>query len=458
MSAADWVSFAALARRVMRHPRVAREELLAYQDEHLRAMVRHAGRNVPFYRDLYRRGGVDVEGFGGVVDLESLPRVEKRDLRLGRSEILAEGCDPERISMGLTSGSSGEPFGIWRTLSEARRVNLFRVRAHRQIGIRPRDVVCVVSEARPGGSPSWRGRVLRRLGFRKGSMIDAYQPVAGIAAELEAADPDAIVGYPSTLLRVASFLDGHGRRALRPRVVYTGGETLDEATRQRIQQGFGARVFDVYGSFEVDLVAWECPELGGMHLCEDNFVAEILEEGRPVAEGEVGELVVTALHNTAMPLLRYGLGDRVERGPSPCPCGQPFATLTRITGRTVDYIDLPGREPVHPLMVITPVIEAENAWVEVHQLVQEAPDQIVFRVQPLVPPPAGAVERMERVGREALGPDVGFRVEISKLSLESRGKFHPFVSRLEAPADRGATARRSADRSEPVEGPPRPTR
>jgi phenylacetate-CoA ligase len=261
--------------------------------------------------------------------------------------------------------------------------------------------------------------------------VSCLLPVAEIAAELERLAPDAIIGYPSSLARVGEYLTRHGRERLAPRVIYTGGESRDAEQERRIVRGFGGRLYDVYGTIELDLAAWECPEAGSLHWCEDNLVPEILKDGRPVEEGEAGELFVTSLHGATMPLVRFALGDVVVRGPERCPCGQPFATLGRIEGRTIHYLELPDREPVHPFALTSPLIGEEGHWMDQHQLVQEAPDRLVLRIAPLGTPPPGAEERLVRRAAELLEGRARLEVEwVERFEPGPGGKFHPYVNRL----------------------------
>jgi len=118
------------------------------------------------------------------------------------------------------------------------------------------------------------------------------------------------------------------------------------STRLRIEQAWGARVFDHYGMTEVGPVAAECEEApGGLHILEDDFIAEVLdaETGLPVPAGTTGELVVTNLGRHGSPLIRYRTGDVVMLDPEPCRCGRTWCKLFGgVQGRTDDMIHIRG--------------------------------------------------------------------------------------------------------------------
>jgi phenylacetate-CoA ligase len=132
------------------------------------------------------------------------------------------------------------------------------------------------------------------------------------------------------------------------RVIIVAGEAGGsiQATRQRIEQGWGARVIDHHGLTEVGPISFECWEVpGALHLNESEYICEVLEPGsdRPVPDGERGELVVTNLGRSASPLIRYRTGDVVLRRPGTCACGRTDARLEGgILARLDDMVSVRG--------------------------------------------------------------------------------------------------------------------
>jgi phenylacetate-CoA ligase len=152
--------------------------------------------------------------------------------------------------------------------------------------------------------------------------------------------------YAVHLARVAEQNDLCDALASVQRVVCTGepGASIPSVRRQ-IQLGWGARCHDHAGLTEVGSFGYPCDGCGGMHLREDEFIAEILdpESGEPVADGATGELVVTALGRTGFPVIRYRTGDVVERHAEPCGSGHPGRWLPQgILGRTDDMVVIRG--------------------------------------------------------------------------------------------------------------------
>jgi phenylacetate-CoA ligase len=152
--------------------------------------------------------------------------------------------------------------------------------------------------------------------------------------------------YAVHLARVAEQNDLSGALASVERIVCTGepGASIP-SVRRRIQLGWGARCHDHAGLSEVGSFGYPCDGCGGMHLREDEFIAEILdpETGAPVPDGATGELVVTALARTGFPVIRYRTGDVVERHAEPCGNNHPGRWLPQgILGRSDDMVVIRG--------------------------------------------------------------------------------------------------------------------
>ena len=126
------------------------------------------------------------------------------------------------------------------------------------------------------------------------------------------------------------------------------------ATRERIADGFGARVFDHWGMTEIASLGMECQENpGGFHLLETECIPEIIDPAtdQAVPPGQEGELVITNLGRWGSPVLRYRTGDRVLADPRPCPCGRNWLRLLGgIRGRTDDMVIIKGNN-VYPAMI-----------------------------------------------------------------------------------------------------------
>jgi phenylacetate-CoA ligase len=189
----------------------------------------------------------------------------------------------------------------------------------------------------------------------------------------------------------------------------------------------------MFGAHECNIVAWECRETGLYHVCDDNIVADVVHDGKPVREGDGGELVITALHSYAMPFIRYRMGDMVVKGPETCPCGWPFSTFREIKGRIRDYFQMPDGRSVHPLEIVLPVIVSNAPWLNQFQMTQETGARFSLRVSVLRQPTSRELETLREIVINRIGPEGDFRIEVvDHIPFEASGKFKDCRSFLQS--------------------------
>jgi len=186
-----------------------------------------------------------------------------------------------------------------------------------------------------------------------------------------------------------------------------GAEPLTPVLKRRIEDGFDAKIYDVYGCHEVNLVAAMCPVTDELHVCDDGLILEVLADGAPARPGERGEVFVTSLNSYAMPFIRYSMGDVATMGSDRCRCGAPFSTIRSVEGRTFDYFDLPNRASVHVHQAGLALTAGSYGSIRQYQLTQDANDRIVA----LVVPEPGASLDATALGR-ALDPLFGSDAEV----------------------------------------------
>ncbi|MGI9386289.1 MAG: hypothetical protein ACR2OX_02560, partial [Methyloligellaceae bacterium] len=130
--------------------------------------------------------------------------------------------------------------------------------------------------------------------------------------------------------------------------VHAMSEVLRPAVRRICNEAWGAKMFDMYSTEETGYIALQCPESEQFLVQEEGAYVEFLDDnGRPCAPGEVGRVVVTPLHNFAMPLIRYEVGDFAEVGKKAA-CGRAFQVIERVLGRTRNMVRLPNGQYHYP--------------------------------------------------------------------------------------------------------------
>jgi len=154
---------------------------------------------------------------------------------------------------------------------------------------------------------------------------------------------------PSYALRLMEVMSAAGidpKQSLALKIAFLGAEPYSEEVRNRVQQFYGIKVFNSYGLSEMNGpgVAFECVEQNGLHIWEDAYLVEVVDPHtlEPVADGTVGELVLTTLDREGMPLIRYRTKDLTRMLTGACGCGRVHRRLDRIRGRTDDMFIIKG--------------------------------------------------------------------------------------------------------------------
>ena len=125
-----------------------------------------------------------------------------------------------------------------------------------------------------------------------------------------------------------------------------GAEPWTEEMRKQIEETLNIKAYDVYGLSEImgPGVSYECECQKGMHINEDNFIAEIIDPdtGEVLPYGQKGELVFTTLTQEGFPLIRYRTRDICSLNPEKCACGRTFIRMNKPTGRSDDMLIIRG--------------------------------------------------------------------------------------------------------------------
>src|SRR5207249_8973126 len=111
--------------------------------------------------------------------------------------------------------------------------------------------------------------------------------------------------------------------------IISSAQTLPPETRALIEAQFGCKVFDKYGAREFSGMAHQCDAHRGYHVNAESYIVEVVRDGRPAAEGEVGMVLVTDLNNRCVPMIRYQLGDLAVATSRVCPCGRGLPMIER---------------------------------------------------------------------------------------------------------------------------------
>jgi len=313
-----------------------------YFNQRLSQTIDHAYRHAPAVREIFEEAGVSPDQIRSVKDLERLPITRKTDL--------------------IDLQKANPPYGGFLTTppEEVERVFLSPGPVYEPIqhsGIR------------------WFAKSFWAAGFRKGDVVintftyhlspagilfhEALRDCGATAIPMGTGNTEiqiqtmhdlkvtGYVGTPSflmTLIKRAEEMGYNFRRDFALKRAWFTGEMLPPSLRKTFEEDYQIATAQTYAVTETGgALAYECREKSGMHLM-DEYVIEIVdpETGKQLGPGEIGEIVVTPIHNKVWGLVRFGTGDLSSYITEPCPCGRTANRLTGIVGRAGDAIKVRG--------------------------------------------------------------------------------------------------------------------
>ncbi len=413
------------------------EKMRELQSLKLRKLIQHAYRHVPYYRDRMRAAGVAPSDIETLDDLHKLPMLTKGDVRQHLYfDIMSDNHKKSEVLKVTTSGSTGEPFVCFvdRAQLEFRWAATLRSMEwtgyrfgdrqlrlwHQTLGMTKTQVVREVTDA-----------LLSRRKF-----IPAYEmsddTLKQFVRTIEEFNPVLLDGYAESFNFLARYLQEHGKLRIQPKGIISSAQTLPDGSRKAIEEAFGCRVFDKYGSREFSGIAYECDAHEGHHVVGEGYVVEVLKDGKPAAPGEIGEVVITDLNNYCLPFIRYRIGDLAEAVDlsKPCPCGRGLPRLGKIEGR-VQSIIVGSKGQYIPGTFFAHVLKDYDHALRQFQIVQTERGAITFKIVKGSRFTQATLDEVLKTLHQFLGADLRIDIEfLDNIDMVRTGKRLATVSKL----------------------------
>ncbi len=402
----------------------SRDRLEAMQMRQLEPLLAHAARTAPFYKGRLRTLGSIRPGGLTMDHVRALPLLTRVDIQEAGDGLLSRAIPKQhgKTATISTSGSTGRPVTVHTTQVTNLFFRALNLRYHLWHG---RDFSAkAASILRPHG-PIVEGRQLNWVpGHASGPMVqfDVTCPLSDQLDWLLREEPDYLLTYPGNLRSLIEQAVKAGRRPQRLAQIATMGEIVDASLRELCRQAWGVKLTDAYSSQEAGMIALQAPEGDHYLIQAENVVVEVIDaSGNPTPPGAIGRVVVSDLHNFAMPLIRYEIGDYAEVG-LPSPCGRGLGVLTRILGRSRNMLRLPDGSQVWPAFS-TAMSEALPSLRQA-QLIQRSRDRVsavMVVARPLTADEEAAARTIVgRAVRQGLAVDLEYVAEIPR---SASGKF-----------------------------------
>jgi phenylacetate-CoA ligase len=313
-------------------------ERRAFLGARLRATVAAACANAPRVRQIMDAAGRKPSDIAGIEDLSKLPITSKDELSgLQSADLPFGGLLASEVSRLQRIYMSPGP----NYVPEAPKADFWRMgMAFAAAGFQRGDIVqnTLSYHLSPGG-------LMMDAGLRSLGCVVVPAGVGQTELQVRVAIDVGVTGYVGT----PSFLHTLLTKAkemgtpLKIEAALVTAEMLAESLRAELENDFGIRVLQAYGTADLGLLAYECAEKKGMHLQPEAIVEVLdLETRQPAAPGQPGQIVGT-IFDESYPLLRFATGDIGALAlDAPCPCGRTAPKLAGILGRIGDAVKVKG--------------------------------------------------------------------------------------------------------------------
>lgn len=423
------------------------EYINRYRDGALRKTLRYAS-SVPLYQQRYHAAGAQLSRISGINEIAHVPFISKQDIvqqyPLG---LLPSTYNKNNVRVVSTAGSTGKQVSIYTDFSVyAGGIGAtLRIFDYLQLPWRTSRLANIGNF-----NPSMADSTAEHLLYSQASfvynnkrrlMLNAFSPIHEILTRLDQFRPDVIYSYPATFFHLAFYKrKGYGEH-IAPKALLVSGSVLEPYTRSYVEEAFGCKMYNGYGSVESSSeapIAFECCE-GTWHINYDFFHVEAINEAMDlVEEGHYGHIVVTRLFGKATPIVRYtGLDDWVVISEEHCPCGLHTPILKGgVEGRRSDSVILPdGRLfPAASFASLYAILnEMKTRKVKQFQIVQKTLTEIDILViidedlRTVGPSVEVIFEKIREIHQKKAGPGVEIHVKEVNDIRSLKGKPAPLV-------------------------------
>jgi len=335
------------------------EQLQVQQAQQLQLLIQHANTTVPWFRGkleskkLFPNGQLDMDAW------RAIPILTRNILQKNFEQLQSQQLPPQHgeIQVTTTSGSTGTPVKV---ACSALHNFFWYVMTLREHQWHQRDFSLPLTSIRyfnpgradypdGGEQDKWGAPVSDIYKTGPSHILSIHASVHEQLEWLKTRDVGYLLSYPSNIAELARLCKQRDVSMKNIQHVRTVSEIVDQKLRDLCMDAWGAKIIDTYSIKEAGYVALQCPEHEHYHTQDETLFVEILDEqGNACQPGQIGRVIVTVLHNFAMPLIRYDLNDYAEVG-EPCPCGRGLGTIKRILGRVRNMMILPDGSRKWPL-------------------------------------------------------------------------------------------------------------
>jgi phenylacetate-CoA ligase len=441
------------------------EASTADQRRRLAALLAHASRHVPYYREVFSSQGLATASAEALaVRFTHLPLLDKATLRARFDDLQSDDLQERTWRYDSTGGSTGEPVRLINDstyLDWQRAVGLVAAAEIlcRPLGEKRLHIWGSVDDLLTG-----KETLRARLGqwLRNEIWLNSFRLTPELMSSyvdiMNRSRPEHIIAYVESAVEIARFVERNGLTVHSPKTVATAAGCLQPHMRDLLTRVFRAEVFQSYGSREVSGMAFECNRHAGMHVPVQTVFLEVLrDDGTPAEPGETGRIVVTSLVNYALPLIRYEIGDLGVWADAPCDCGRVWPLLREITGRVSDtFVTADGTLVAGQYFNYAFHLQD---WIEKFQVIQESTRHVRARIVQRKDLPdieamrAAGISEITRRVQLAMGEECAVSFEfVDHIEPSASGKYRFTITKVHDTGDPTASSAAASFRESAAAG------
>jgi phenylacetate-CoA ligase len=353
-------------------------ELKVLQYYRLKKLIEHCYKNIPYYKTVFSRNNITPDDIKSLKDFSDyVPVLTKQDIKENFEQLIDSNLPKNQICYDSTSGSTGIPLQLIRSLEDQEFGFALRYRSNAWCGWEYfHKSVWFVSDTRhikeldkvKGKMSLWAKRrlLINTKQITKENMFNWANQIIKFK-------PEFVYGYSSLLSEFAEFLLENNIKLSGIKGVFSTAEVLRD--RQKLFEAFDAPVYDQYGASEVPCIAHECKK-GGMHI---NIDEVLLEFENLNDDSNIKKVICTPLYLYGMPLLRYELQDAAVPLERNCDCGLPYPVMELRVGRTSDNLISPTGKIVSGITLGWYITDATRG-IKQYQIIQEELSEFIVRL------------------------------------------------------------------------------
>lgn len=362
------------------------DTLLNFQKIHLSSLLLHAYKNVPYYSQILRDAQVIENEKISLSNFNRIPTLKKEIIQANFSQLISRDYQTRKWQYNSSGGSTGEPVRFIQDNFYLKWRNATNYYYYKNIlGVDEPNVKKILlwgserdlfqgSLGLKANFSNWLSNTVFLNSFKMTEKdIETYIKI------INSLHPELLRGYAGSLHELCKYIKQKNMTMYCPKFIVSTAENLSDDMRSTIESIFRTKMYNLYGSREVSIIAGECTE-GNIHTFTFwNYIEVLDKDNNPVKVGEEGRVVVTNLFNYSMPLIRYEIGDTAIVGQILCSCGNVLPTLKKVTGRITNHFVLkdgttiPAEFFIHLMGVV-----CNNGDINKFQVIQE--DYNIIRI------------------------------------------------------------------------------